>query len=204
MENFKFFALQYLNDWCRYDSRFVDGLSRSRGRDDRLLCMQEAAKYYKIARNFKTLPNEQRLDNALQALDAMGDSIADENVDAIVCELADTFRSVYGNYNLSAASKFLWLRHRAPVVIYDSRVIQYLNKGCESRLGPDYAKYRTEWLSQFAKREACIRSACTELVRVKEFSLAHAKSDEDFTSLIGNSWFHLRVFDTFLWWNAGN
>jgi len=205
MENFKFFALQYLNDWCRDDSRLVDGLSPSRSKHDRLLCMREAAKYYKIARNFKTLPNELRLDNALQALDAMGDSITDENVDAIVCKLADTFHSVYGNYNVSAASKFLWIRQQTPIVIYDGRAFQCVNKACGGGLREgDYASFRAEWLRQFAMREDCVLSACAELVRVKDFSLAHAKSDEDLSSIIGNRWFAQRVFDTFLWWNAGN
>ena len=205
MENLKFLALQYLNDWYDDESDFVADLSSSNDRDARLCCIQKAAKYYKVIRNFKILAGEKRLDKALQALDAVGDSITDENVDLIVCELARTFQLTYGTNAISAASKFLWIRHRSPVVIYDDRAYRRLNKGCGGESGQcDYTKYRREWLKQFAKREEHLRLACAELVRVKDFSLAHAVADEDLERLVGNRWFRERVFDYFLWWNANN
>jgi hypothetical protein len=203
MGNFKFFALQYLNDWFGYDRRFVDGLSPTNSRGVRLRCIQEAAKYYRINRNFKTLPDEERLSRALAAVDEVSVPITEDSVDSAVCDLAKAFQKSYGSFAVSAASKFLWLRHQAPVVIYDSRAIQYLDKACDGKLGQcDYADYRKEWHRQFAKQEHLLRSACFDLIRVKEFSRARDIADDALRGLATSRWFIERVFDTFLWWNA--
>ena len=205
MENFEYFALGYLNDWYQFDRVFVENLNPGNSRDVRLRCIQAAAKHYGVARNFKTLPDEERLDNALRALDATGDSITDDNVDSTVRGLAKTFQSTYGKNAVSAASKFLWIRHQAPVVIFDSLAFQWLNKGSDGKLSQgDYPTYRREWLKQFAMREDCIRSATAKLVPLKVFSLAHAMPNDALKCLVENRWFAARVFDRFLWWNADN
>jgi hypothetical protein len=203
-KNFKFFALSYLNDWVKYDEKFVTEFS-AEDPNDRRQCMRRAAKYYGIARNFKTIPfDTERLKSALIAMDAVG-SITEENVDLIVCSLAQTFQLAYGKNLVSAASKFLWLRHKSPVVILDSQAIQCLNKLSGGKLfQSDYAAYRKEWRSQFAKHGDCIKSACVEIVSIKEFSLAYKIADEDLLRLVRNRWFEERVFDKFLWWNSGS
>ena|SRR6266404_4872551 len=111
MENFKPFALGYLNEWLEYDSRFVAGLSQGNSKEARLRSIQEVAIYYRIARNFKTLPHEERLENALQALDSIRGPIIEQNVDGSVDTLATAFESVYGRHLVSAASKLLWMRY---------------------------------------------------------------------------------------------
>jgi len=206
-EHFRFFALQYLNDWCRYDRGFVEGLSPGKSRDDRLDSLQKAAKYYKIARNFKRRPdeNENRLDKALQELEAIGNSITEDKVSSTVCDLAGRLHLSYGENVISAASKLLWIRHKSPIVIYDSRANQCLEKECGRSLGRGkYEEYLEEWRKQFNNRKERIESACAELVNVRGFSLADDMADEDFKCLVGNRWFAERVFDRFLWWNAGN
>jgi hypothetical protein len=202
MINFKFFALHYLNDWYSDDSRFVAGLSSDNGREERLDRLREAATYYKVARTLRTI-NEDRLAGALCALDAVKPPITEENVDVTVCDLAKTLQAIYGTTATSAASKFLWIRHRAPVIIYDGRAIGCLKSRSEAFRQCDYPGYRKEWLRQFVDHEESIRTACTQLIAVKDFSLAAAISDEKLNYLVENRWFHERVFDKFLWWNAG-
>jgi hypothetical protein len=159
--------------------------------------------YYRVNRTFEKIQEEKRLDKALSALEATSCSITDENVDSIVCDLAGTFRSIYKRNAISAASKLLWIRHQAPAVIYDDNAYQFLKKTYDGKLKVrDYPKYRREWLTQFEKRKDCIHSACVELVRVKDFSLAETVDDDGLTRLVGNKWFRERVFDKYLLWNG--
>jgi len=65
-----------------------------------------AASYYKLHRNFKILPTEERLAGALSAIDEFVEQLTDTNVDGVVCDLAERFRRLYGKYAVSAASKF--------------------------------------------------------------------------------------------------
>jgi hypothetical protein len=198
----KYSALEYLNYWYGYESRFADDLLPSKPREVRLRCIQDAAKYYGVSRNFKIIPGEERLENALQALDGIGNPVTNEKVDSMVRDLAKRFQLIYGKEAISAASKFLWIRHKSPVVIYDDRAFRCL-MSCGSKLGQgEYAKYRSEWLKQFNYSDDEIRLACAELVRVKDFSLAHDKRDEDVASVVANRWFRERVFDIFLWSNS--
>jgi hypothetical protein len=201
LTNWKFFALHYLDDWCGYDHRFVTGLASENARVERLESFQEAAKYYGVARNFATL-QEERLDAALAALDRSSGALTEGTVDATVCDLAAAFQVEYGKNAISAASKFLWLRHKSPVVIYDGRAVRCLRCSGDRFQSWDYKAYRREWRRQFNEHEAPIRSACRELIRVRDFSLAHLMPDDVLASLVASNWFHERVFDKFLWWNA--
>lgn len=204
LDNFQFFALRYLNDWCADDQRFVADLSPNNDLATRLSSLCEAATYYKVARTLPTLPGERRLAQALDAIDAVPAPITDSSVDAAVCDLATRFQTLYGGgYVLSAASKLLWVRHRWPVVILDGQAALCLRRlGCRFDVG-DYRGYRREWRQQFAEREPVIRAACGELVGVKAFSLASTMSNGELEQLASASWFRERVFDKFLWWNSG-
>lgn len=202
MENVRPFALEYLDAWCEYDRGFVNGI-RSEARIERLHSLNKAARYYGIARTLKIDPGERRLDKALRALEAIRDSAVEGDVDSAVKGLAENLHKAYGSYAISAASKFLWLRHLSPVVIYDSRAIQALRKMSTVRFDQcNYSEYRQEWLEEFTKREAAIMAACSELARVKDFSLADNVPDQQLKKMVGNKWFRERVFDKFLWWNG--
>jgi hypothetical protein len=123
------------------------------------------------------------------------------NVDLVVAALAGLFNQVYKRgIEISAASKFLWIRQQTPVIIFDSRAETCLVR-LGSKLNGKYSTYRTEWLKQFTKREPEIQSACAQLVQVKDF----APTDETvatLTSTVNSRWFHERVFDKLLWWNG--
>ncbi|HUY15483.1 MAG TPA: hypothetical protein VMX16_17910 [Terriglobia bacterium] len=204
IENLNFCALEYLNDWYRYDYYFVVGLC-SEDEDEQLRWLVEAVNVYRIARNFKARPGEVRLKQALRALNATGDSITDTNIVSAVRKLAGELGSPDGKVLISAASKLLWFRYKSPVVIYDGRAHRCLSKQCSGKLAAsDYGAYYYEWREQFLKREEHIRSACSELSRVKEFSRAYAVSNKELGTLVGNGWFRERVFDKFLWWNGGD
>jgi hypothetical protein len=192
------FALLYLNDWCKYDRRFIAGLKK--GKENRLASLREAAGYYRVARNFKKCDGEQEsLQYALKILDEITNPVSDETVDDIVSGLASTFHVQYRQYNISAASKFLWLVYQSPVVIYDQNAASSLKECGRKTAECPYPRYRTRWRNEFAQHEAAIQSACKELVRVKDFSLAYSLSVAEICILTANRWFHERVFDAHLW-----
>lgn len=202
-ENFRFFAMHYLNDWCSDDRRFVAGLAPENDRKSRLATLWEAAKYYKITRTLPTITGEVRLAGALDAIDQVPSPMTEAVVDDAVCGLANSFDTLYGRYAISAASKLLWLRHQWPVVILDERADLCLRaSGCRFGKG-DYRAYKREWRRRFAERELDITAACAALWEVKRFSLASEMPDVEFGPLTGSNWFRERVFDKYLWWNAG-
>jgi len=200
--NLRFCALKYLNDWIQYDRQFVRGLSKTG--DDRLDCFTQAATYYRVARNFKGLADESTRQKLLEALDERSGPISEGEVDDKVNDLSDSFRTICGKRAISASSKFLWITHRSPVVILDSRAVRALNEmHTGQRLTEaNYAAYRKTWLAEFARHQNAIESACNELSRVKEFTLASELPDEKFSTLIKERWFRERVFDQFLWLNG--
>lgn len=197
IESMEFLALQYLNDWCSDEHALVSGLHLDEARGDRLACLRRAATYYKVARNFP-LRDEDRLSGALAALDAIGPSITDANVDSAVGDLAAKFQSTYGTLAISAASKFLWLRYKSPVIIFDGRAVRCLQKRDRTCDLSEYPAYRELWRRRFAERASTIRSACARLLQVKTFSLAYEMPEVQFVKLVESTWFHERVFDTYL------
>jgi hypothetical protein len=201
LENFGFFALHYLNDWCSDDRHFVAGVQPEKATPERVASLWKAAVYYKVTRTLPTI-QEERLAGALAAIDEVATPITDATVDAAVCGLATRFRELYGRYAISAASKLLWVRHQSPVVILDGQADLCLRStGCRFDKG-DYRGYRREWRRRFTDREQAIREACTDLRRARDFSLASAMPSEEFATLTASRWFHERVFDKFLWWNS--
>ena len=201
-ENFRYFALRYLDDWWTDDRHFVAGVQLERDRSHRLATLRRAAIYYKVTRTLPTLDGEERLSAALDAVDHVASPITEETVDDVVCGLASRLKELYGRYAISAASKLLWIRHRWPVVILDDQADLCLRRsGCRFGKG-EYRPYRKEWRQQFAEREAQIREACEELQLARGFSRAEVTSDE-LAELTATPWFRERVFDKYLWANAG-
>lgn len=209
--NFKFFALAYLNDWWQYDKSFVSGLSPSaKSRRESLV---RAATYYQVIRLFPKRHDSSaatRLDNALAELDgalsAVNNVLTPNNVDVIVENLANRLGSVYKRKTgktklISAASKFLWIR-RQSAVIYDARAHKCL-KIMNAVPGRSYASYRKAWMSEFQKYQPHIRSVCRRLSGsgVRDFA-PDSRARRRLKSLVGQRWFHERVFDKFLWWNG--
>ncbi len=200
MENFKSFALLYLNDWYEKDRGFIEELSSSTStKEVRLRCLGEAAQYYGVLRDFGGVAKK-GLDQALTMLEKVAQTVTIKNVCMVVPKLARDFESAYSKENgkekVSAASKFLWIRCQSPVVIRDSNAFVCLQSARGGKLSKwDYAAYWKEWRKQFAKRKVRIRSACAELVRIKEFSLAKDMTDRELKSIVESRWFHERVFD---------
>lgn len=198
MLDIKFFALMYLNDWYWWDKPFIERLQRSE-KSERLKAIHDAAKFYKVARNFKKLKEKNRLEHALDYLECIQGPIDANNVNKTFSELSDSLKSKYGKNATSASSKFLWLRFKSPVVIYDSRALGGLTAKGFKPLHNSYASYRESWLNAFNEKADDIRAACSSLHSIKEYSHANLGTDNEIKKLVSENWFQERVFDKYLW-----
>jgi hypothetical protein len=203
MDNFRYFALMYLNDWYQWDKSFSERIS-SGDKEDSLDAFYKAAKYYKVTRNFANDVSEKRLQAALDLVLSVKGPLNEDNVCQSVSDLAEAFEQRYGKNAVSAASKFLWLRYRSPVVIFDGRAIAWLRvKQYKVPHGSGYREYRRQWLMAYSVHEPQILEACAGLAAVKDFSMASEWSAGGIDAIASSRWFQERVFDKYLWFNAG-
>lgn len=203
MDNFKYFALMYLNDWHFWDSPLSERIFSS-NEEDSLNAFHSAAKYYKVTRNFPIDESETRLQGALDLVKSDSSKLVENNVCEIVNNLALEFERRYGKNAVSAASKFLWLRHKSPVVIFDSRAKKWLDRNGYKVPANNYEGYRGQWLTAFSDNSKKIKEACAALTAVRDFSMAFESSAEEVVSVTTSIWFQERVFDKYLWFNADN
>src|SRR5438132_13931620 len=101
-----------------------------------------ALKHFKVARTFKGL-SESLAEQISENLVAVSDR-CDGNYSEKVTSLALRFKKNFGQLNLSAASKLLWLRNRSPYLIYDARAVNALRRLGNKRFD-NYTSYCEAW-----------------------------------------------------------
>ena len=189
-------ARYYAKVWALKERRFVDGLASTdpaiRGQ---AIC--DAGGYFRISRSLRTAYDVDvgipRLKPVLGALDRVPRaSVTDATLADVVNELRHEIGRPYGNVDvLSAATKFLWLRHRDVVVIHDSQARLALG----APVG-DYAGYLDRWRAEYSRLTSMVSDACERLQTARK--LGEGVASEARTH--GNSeWFKRRVFDIYLW-----
>jgi len=191
----------YLNDWIYWDEQFSNGI-KSKSRKMGLKSIQEAAKYYKISRNFKIIKSEERLSYALEQLKLVKGPVTKFNFCKKVTDLSNIYKKKYKQNTISASSKFMWLRFRSPVLIYDSRAVRYLKNNNYLSGNVNYEKFSAAWLSAYGDYSNEINRICKDLHKSKEYTRAHEYSDKEVKLITATDWFKERVFDKYLWFNA--
>jgi hypothetical protein len=182
-----------------WDQRFTISLGYQAGQrfsesDGQYLV--EMAKAYGIIRNFKVIEEKPRLKAALDILERSQLPTPENAVD-IVERLAKELQKIYGKTPLSAASKFLWMRFKSPIIIYDQLANTWLrvNSGYKDDSYMNYCKF---WREEYIKRESDIRDACAELATFKQFTFASGVDDITLSEWTRSTWFRERVFDHFM------
>ena len=200
MPNFLYAAHSYLNEWMYRDRGFHEVLAfdkwhetdAAKGRK----CLVEMATYYGVIRTLKVTGEELRLQAAYDKVSEIQPPTVTDAA-AKVEDLARALESVYGKTPWSAASKFLWMRFRSPIVIYDSIASRWLCKhGTYS--DDSYENYCKAWLSKYCELEDQIREACAEIVAIKKFTLAYETPDSELSEWTSSRWFMERVFDHYM------
>jgi hypothetical protein len=197
---FKFCALHYLNQWLAHDRIYCAGLSE-KDEATKLKALNKAAAFYRVSRNLpdrydskKGLP---RFKPVLDVLDTLAPAKfeGDALLPAIL-RVRDQISAQYGKRGvLSLTTKFLWLKVRWPIIIYDSKARSAVGAKTD-----DLADYYARWRRRFNEHAKDIELACESLQSVVEYSvnpdLATPRYVEE---LSGHQWFRERVFDMYLW-----
>ena len=179
-------ARDYARLWKKSERDFVSGLAAP-DRASRLRAIVRAAGYFRIARSFRLAFDVGRgVERLGPVLDVIDDyrkpTLTDTALVAVVSAVRHRLAEAYGkNDLLSAATKFLWLAHQHPVVIYDSQVRAALGAPTG-----DYSAYLELWRARYDEAAPRIQAAVTALRKS-----ADLPSDTE--------WFHRRVLDIHLW-----
>ena len=201
--NFNYFALHYLNLWLSKVSGFCEALE---GHDEaaKLKALADAAAFYKVARN---LPKAHDVGEGLLRYKPVLDVIDVQDSNGFreprLIQSIENVRSkisarYLGRGVTSLTTKFLWLKMKSPIVIYDRRARRAL------RTEPDDLKeYYSRWRTEFSLLYDEISVACASLPRVHEYSAPDAPTPQYVEKITSQPWFKERVFDVYLW-SKGN
>lgn len=198
--NFNYFALHYLNLWLSNDRNFCETLE---GHDDarKLRALTKAAAFYRVARNLpkaydveKGIPRYKPVLDVIDALDPITFQ-GPQLIPSIEGVLSEISRRYGGQKVVSLTTKFLWLKMKSPIVIYDSRA----RKALGTKPG-DIRDYYSQWRDQYNSYCSEISAACDSLPRVHEYSVAPDVATPQYIEGVASQpWFMERVFDVYLW-----
>lgn len=195
---FKYYALHYLNLWISQEETCYKALA---GNDDslKLDALARAATFFRIARTLRTchdkgkgLPRYRPVLDIINSLDPA--EFQGKKLLPSINKVRDRISKKYGGRGaLSATTKFLWLKMRSPIVIYDSQA--------RKALGVDNIEdYYSKWRDKFDGYDRQIRDACTSLQNVHEYTKKpQVTTPEYIAETTAQPWFRERVFDVYLW-----
>jgi hypothetical protein len=202
--HFKYYALHYLDLWISQDRECCDALAGS-DKKEKLRTLADAAVSYSIARNLRTKYDEGRglprlgpilkIIGTVHRADFKGDKFLPS-----VMKVRDKISAQYGRRNiLSATTKFLWLKVKSPIIIYDGRA----RRALEVRSG-EFEEYCRKWRERFEDHEQQIRRACETLPKVHEYTKQPEIATSKYIAKIAaRPWFRERVLDVYLWHLGG-
>jgi hypothetical protein len=194
---FKYYALRYLNLWISQDEPFCHALA-GHSREKKLEALARAAAKYGIAR---TLPKRDGTDKGLERYGPVLNIIdrqkrEDFRRDEIPQRIKSVSRQIKRQYGadhqvLSLTTKFLWLKMKSPIIIYDSRARNALKV---TKIDDFYPLWRKE----FSRFEKDIRHACSSLRAMHEYT-EKVTNPQYIAKITAKRWFRERVFDVYLW-----
>ena len=192
--SFEYCALRYLLLW-ETEERELHAAMTVRPSPSAL---RASMQHFRIARSFKGVAEERNARQILNALDRVGNNGTSPPCDNVMA-LATEFQNLFGKFNVSAASKLLWLTFRSPYIIYDARAVAALRSlGCEFE-NKDYPKYCAAWHSRYDQHKVEIERAAERLTTLQPFFTTWHDSEESLRAVTRQLWFHERVFDNYLW-----
>jgi hypothetical protein len=199
---FEYCAARFLRQWQEREATLYEAISSTPSEDS----IAEALAYFQVARNFAKLKeNPKNLGKIQRALVAVrGDETLPSACDKVM-ELSGRFQKEFDQFNLSAATKLLWLSYRSPYVVHDKRAVTALKRQFRHKFSSrSYAEYASAWRTEYKTAEAEIANAIANLPTGRAFMPKTSLTDADVTKLAKQSWFKERVFDIFLWEVGGD
>ncbi len=194
---FGFCAARFLRQWEQYEQAHFNAISKDPSDDDII----NAIRYFRVSRNFPGLTEDRRVAGTIRALlfDTRNDTALVSPVDK-VNHLTTLFGENFDSFNLSAASKLLWLSIRSPIMVYDGRVASALSiRGGYANVIRDYENYTRAWRAEYEAVEVAIEKAIKNLPNGRAFMPYTQLTDAELVAFAEKQWFKERVFDIFLW-----
>lgn len=193
--SFDYAALKFLMLWERSEKPLHDALSgKAATADD----VRRSLKHLQVARNFAGIRDSksaQAVIRMLEKVDKRAGYTAEQKVDYLGKLFQETFRT----RNLSAASKLLWLRHRRPYVIYDSRAVRAIAARAGVSLFASYDEFVAEWRRQYERVQQEVAEAGQRLSTTESQASIWRRKSPPLATLVSQPWFLERVFDIYLW-----
>ncbi len=110
---FEYCALRYLLLWEEKERDLHTGMTKKTPSSQDL---RKSLQHFRVARSFKGVGDNANSTLILNALNRVGHTRKSSPWENVMA-LADQFRSDFDHYNVSAASKLLWLTFRSPYII---------------------------------------------------------------------------------------
>ena len=195
--SFEFCSLEYLNQWFIHDMKYCWAFEQGT-KDQQLEQLKKAGAFYRVARNAPLQYDEgkrlKRFEPILKIFETA--HLCNKSSVELVNEVASLISIEYGGRSvLSLTTKFLWLKLKSPILIYDSQARKALKVTEE-----DYSSYSSRWLEEFDKHRPRIESISAKLPHLHKYVVDQRNGTPEYISTICNTrWFHERVFDNYLW-----
>lgn len=197
IRTFDFCALQFLNQWLDKESHYCELLA-SGDLEKQRHGLVKAGGHFRVARN---LPKRFEPTNGLfryqQVLDVLKEieKVSLSNVNDIVNNAQQRISKQYGGRSvLSLTTKFLWLKFKSPIRIYDSQARIAL--GTEQG---DFVSFNEAFSARYADSEEQVIVACANLKNVRSYSVRPNMTQMEVDKLVSEQWFRERVLDIYLW-----
>lgn len=196
--SFDYCALQFLNLWLDKEKMYCNSLSSS-NLESRRQALVKAGGHFRVARNVpKNYDlNGKRYQAILDILSTTNDVTAD-NVVKVVNDVQTRISENYGNRKvLSLTTKFLWLKFKEPVRIYDNQA--RISLGTKEN---NYCTFYEAFSLCYKDKESEIIEACNRLKDAITYSVKPNMNYKDIENLVSEKWFRERVLDMYLWNNG--
>lgn len=202
-QTFEYCSLHYLNQWLTYDRGYCESLSNG-STEEKLSVLKSAGGFYRVSRNLPSKFDEKKgLARYQPVLDTLDSVCSEQFTNNIVKKILEIEREISAKYGkrivLSLTTKFLWLKIKKPILIYDSqaRIALGSNNG-------DLLDYYNKWQEGFKHHKKDIEAACYQLSDLHLYAVDQKMGTKEYIKEVSSkSWFQERVFDIYLW-SKGN
>ena len=206
LPTFEYCSLKYLDIWLSGECHWVEAM-RGDDRDAKLRSMASFAKAYRISRNFhlkhelKDGVHAERFGKILNILEPLtAADFAGDNLLPKLDKIRGQISAEYGGSDvLSGMTKFLWLKLRSPIIIFDRQARMALQSK-----HADLDDFYLRWRTSFEVYAPEIKRVCRNMTEVRQYCIDPKAITPSFMEQVASqTWFHERVFDIFLWTVGG-
>lgn len=160
MEGYEYYAFRFLSQWYEDERALHKAISAKPTDAD----VRKALSYFQVSRNFHGIKEPAKLAFVTRSLQKVREAVSLTSPLEKVSKLAEVLKGEFDQSNISAASKLLWLSHRCPFIICDSRATKALKRAFRhKRADESYEEYIKAWRNEYAKHEGQIGKAVKAL-----------------------------------------